>query len=222
MRAFPLEYLPGAAARLVELGFHQMKMQLGGQATVSKEIERARLVREAVGEDVDLMCDINQMWDVRQAIRIGRRLESFDLFWLEDVVVADDYPGQARVARALTTPIAAGEYVYGILPFRHMLAAASVDIVMIDLLRVGGITPWLKVAGMAQAFNLSVVSHVLPEIHVHLIAGIPHGLTVEYMPWTNRLFEEIPLPCDGYLEVPDKPGLGLALDRSAVTRYQVA
>ena len=222
MRAFPLDYLPGAAARLVDMGFRQMKMQLGGEATISRELERARAVREAVGPDVDLMCDINQLWDVQQAIRIGRRLEPFDLFWLEDVVVADDYPGQARVAHALTTPIAAGEYVYGLLPFRHMLAAGSVDIVMIDLLRVGGITPWLKVAGMAQAFNLPVVSHVLPEIHVHLIAGIPHGLTVEYMPWTNRLWEEMPLPEEGYLTVPDKPGLGLAFDGAMLERYQVA
>ena len=222
MRTFPLDYLAGEAARLVEMGFSQIKMQLGGEATVAGELERARVVREAVGDDVDLMCDINQRWQVYQAIRIGRRLEPFHLFWLEDVVVADDYPGQARVARALATPIAAGEYTYGIVPFRHMLEARSVDIVMCDLLRVGGITQWLKVAAMAQAFNLPVVSHVLPEIFVHLIAAIPHGLTVEYMPWTNRLFEEIPLPVDGYLEVPDKPGLGLAFDMAAIKRYQVA
>jgi len=222
MRTFPLDYLAGGAVRLVDMGFSQMKMQLGGEATIVRELERARVVREAVGEGVDLMCDINQNWEVHQAISIGRRLEPINLFWLEDVVVADDYPGQARVAHALATPIAAGEYTYGITPFRHMLEARSVDIVMIDLLRVGGITQWLKVAGMARAFNLPVVSHVLPEIFVHLIAAIPHGLTVEYMPWTNRLFEEIPVPVGGYLEVPDKPGLGLAFDRGAIERYQVA
>ena len=70
------------------------------------------------------------------------------------------------------------------MPFRHLLEARSIDIVMIDLLRVGGITQWMKVAGMAEAFNLPVVSHLIPEIHVHLIAAIPNGLTVEYMPWT--------------------------------------
>src|SRR5439155_200882 len=85
----------------------------------------------------------------------------------------------ARVADALTTPIAAGEYHYGIVPFRHLLEARSIDIVMIDLLRVGGITQWMKVAGMAEAFNLPVVSHLVPEMHVHLVAAIPNGLTVE-------------------------------------------
>ena len=92
------------------------------------------------------------------------------------------------------------------MPFRHLLEARSIDIVMIDLLRVGGITQWMKVAGMAEAFNLPVVSHLIPEIHVHLIAAIPNGLTVEYMPWTLRLFEETPAIEDGQLVVPNEAG----------------
>ena len=123
---------------------------------------------------------------------------------------------------ACATPIAAGEYHYGIVPFRHMLEARSIDIVMIDLLRAGGITQWMKIAGMAEAFNLPVVSHLVPEIHVHLIAAIPNGLTVEYMPWSLRLFEETPLLEHGQLVVPTKPGLGLAFDGDAIKRYQVA
>jgi len=118
--------------------------------------------------------------------------------------------------------VAGGEYVYGITPFRHMLEARSVDIVMIDLLRVGGIANWMKVAGMAEAFNVPVVSHLFPEIHVHLVAAIPNGLTVEYMPWSFRLFEEVPVPVNGELAVPSKPGLGLTFDRDAISRYAVA
>src|SRR3989442_1108157 len=106
-------------------------------------------------------------------------------------------------------------------PVRHMLQARSIDIVMIDLLRVGGITQWMKVAGMAEAFNLPVVSHLVPELHVHLIAAIPNGLTVEYMPWTVRLYEETPTLENGHLVVPTKPGLGLAFDQAALKRYQV-
>src|SRR2546422_440788 len=109
----------------------------------------------------------------------------------------------------------------GIVPFRHLLEARSIDIVMIDLLRVGGITQWMKVAGMAEAFNLPVVSHLVPEMHVHLVAAIPNGLTVEYMPWTLRLFEETPALEGGQLVVPRKPGLGLAFDQAALKRYQV-
>ena len=107
------------------------------------------------------------------------------------------------------------------MPFRHLLEARSIDIVMIDLLRVGGITQWMKVAGMAEAFNLPVVSHLIPEIHVHLIAAIPNGLTVEYMPWTLRLFEETPAIENGQLVVPTSPASGLAFDQAAIKRYQV-
>ena len=199
-----------------------MKTQLGGEPTVGRELERIKVLRDGIGEDIDLMCDINQLWSVNQAIDIGSRLEDYHLFWLEDVVAHDDYQGFARVADALTTPIAAGEYHYGIRPFRHMLEARSIDIVMIDLLRVGGITQWRKVAAMAEAFNLPVVSHLVPEIHVQLMASIPNGLTVEYMPWTLRLFEETPELDDGEIVVPDKPGLGLKFDQDALKQYQVS
>jgi L-talarate/galactarate dehydratase len=222
MRPHPMDYLAAAGPRLAGMGFKQMKMQLGAEPTVAREVERVRVLRQAIGDDLDLMCDINQLWDVNQAIEIGRRVEPYHLFWLEDVVAHDDYQGLARVADALITPICAGEYHYGIRPFRHMLEARSIDIVMIDLLRVGGITQWMKVAGMAEAYNVPVVSHLIPEMHVHLIAAIPHGLTVEYMPWTLRLFEETPALEDGQLVVPQKPGLGLQFDAAAIKRYQIS
>ncbi len=103
-----------------------------------------------------------------------------------------------------------------------MIEARSVDIVMIDLVRVGGITQWMKVAGMAEAFNLPVVSHLIPEVHVHLIGAIPNGLTVEYMPWLTRLFREVPQQKNGELAMPTKPGLGLELDGDVLTRFGVA
>src|SRR6059036_2868588 len=221
LRPHTVDYLAKAGPRLRDMGFKQMKMQCGSEPSVAASIERVRIVREAIGADVDLMCDINQLWSVNHAIEVGRRIEPYHLYWLEDPVAHDDYAGLARVADALTTPIAAGEYHYGVVPFRHMLEARSIDVVMIDLLRVGGITQWMKVAGMAEAFNLPVVSHLVPEIHVHLVAAIPNGLTVEYMPWTLRLFEETPAIEHGQLVVPKKPGLGLAFDQATVKRYQV-
>jgi len=222
VRAYPLDHLVKAAQRLVESGFRQMKTQLAlpGETSTEKEVERARRVREAAGPDIDLMCDINQRWAVHQAIDIGKRVEDAHFFWLEDVTAHDDYRGLARVADALITPLTGGECLYGITPFRHMIEAHSVDIIMIDLNRVGGISNWMKVAAMAEAFNLPVVSHLLPEIHVHLIAAIPNGLTVEYMPWSFRLFDEVPVPVKGELSVPAKPGLGLRFSRE-IDRYIV-
>ena len=224
MRWYTLEHCLKAAPALVARGFRQMKMQLGlpGNKNPALEVERAQRIREAIGADIDLMCDINQHWSVHQAIDIGRRLEDVHLYWLEDVTAHDDYAGLARVADALTTPCAGGEYTYGITPFRHLFEAHAVDIAMIDLMRVGGITQWLKVAGMAEAFNIPVVSHVLPELHVHLIAGVPNGLNVEYIAWSSPLWEEIPVIENGELVVPDRPGLGLAFNRDILKRYAIA
>jgi L-alanine-DL-glutamate epimerase-like enolase superfamily enzyme len=222
VRAYAPDHLVKAAQRLVEAGFKQMKTQLAlpGGTSPEKEVERARIMRAAVGPEIDLMCDINQRWSTHQAMDIGKRVEDVHFFWLEDVTVHDDYSGLARVAESLATPLAGGECLYGMTPFRHMIEAHSVDIIMIDLNRVGGISNWMKVAALAEAFNLPVVSHLLPEIHVHLISAIPNGLTVEYMPWSFRLFEEVPVPEKGELMVPTKPGLGLKFSGD-IDRYVV-
>ena len=167
------------------------------------------------------MCDVNQLWSVHQAIAMGHRLAPYNLYWIEDPTLPEDYPGLARVADALSTPVAGGEYVWGIVPFRHMMEARSVDVPMVDLVRVGGITQWLKVAGMAEAFNLPVVSHVMPEILCHLIAACPNGLTVEYMPWMLCLYEETPVVDNGMMILPTKPGLGLKFNEKAVASFKV-
>lgn len=222
MRTSPTDKVLEAAAALAKKGYRQMKTQMAVDGlTPAQEIERIRLVREAVGPDVALMVDINQRWSAQEAISIGHRVADLGLGWLEDVTSANDYQGLASVAAALTTPVCGGEYLYGIEPFRQMLEHRSVDIVMIDLLRVGGIGPWMKVAGMAEAFNIPVVSHLLPEIHVHLVAATPNALVVEYMPWTWRLFEDPPMPQDGMISVPKGPGLGFGFAKDLFQKYGV-
>jgi L-alanine-DL-glutamate epimerase-like enolase superfamily enzyme len=223
-RGLKLEEAVTAAGRLREKGYRQTKMQLGlpGATSPGREVEQARLIREACGPDMDLMCDINQRWRPEQAVDIGKRVEDagVGLFWLEDVTTHDDYPGLARVADALATPVAGGEYLWGIVPFRRMMEARSVDIPMIDQVRSGGITNWLKIAGMAEAFNLPVVSHGVPEIHVHLVGAVPNGLTVEYMPRLFPLWKAVPQPVDGDLLMPSMPGLGLEFDETAIAKYR--
>ena len=136
------------------------------------------------------------------------------------MTTADDYAGLARVTAALKTPVAGGEYVWGIVPFRHMIEARSVDIVMVDIARVGGPTQWMKVAAMAEAFNLPIVSHVMPEVLCHMVAACPNGLTVEYMPWMLALYEETPAIENGELVLPTKPGLGLKFDEKAIAKFK--
>ena len=212
-RHYDLDALATTAASLVSQGFRAMKFRMGGHRSADQEIERLRIMREAVGLEVDLMVDINQGWDVNRTINVGRRMAEYQLYWLEDPIHFQDYRGLARIAETLDTPIATGEYHYGVEPFRHMLEAGSVDIVMVDLLRVGGITQWMKVAHMAEVFNLPVVTHLAPEILGHALAAAPNGLYVEHMPWAFDLFEEVPEINDqGQLVMPDAPGLGLRFD----------
>ena len=210
-RHFDLDELATAAEVLVAKGFRAMKLRMGGEQTVEAELARLRTMREAVGDSIELMVDVNQAWDVNRAITAGRKMAEHGVYWLEDPTRFQDYAGLARIADALDTPIAAGEYAYGIEPFRHMLEARSIDIVMVDLLRAGGITQWMKIAHMAEAYNLPVVTHLAPEILGHALAAAPNGLYVEHMPWAFPLFEEVPaVNASGHLVMPDAPGLGLA------------
>jgi L-alanine-DL-glutamate epimerase-like enolase superfamily enzyme len=220
-RNFDLSALDKTARRLVDEGFRAMKFRLGAEDSAAKEIARMRVMREAAGDGADLMVDINQGWDVNQAIAIGREMASYNLFWLEDPIHHQDYDGMARIAEALDTPIASGEYHYGVVPFRHMVERRSIDIVMVDLLRVGGLTRFMKVAHLAELFNLPVVSHLAPEILVHAIAAAPNGLTVEHMPWAFPLFTREPIVEDGMMLVPGEPGLGLEFDEEALRRFAV-
>jgi L-alanine-DL-glutamate epimerase-like enolase superfamily enzyme len=221
-RPFNLEELESHAKRLASEGFTSMKFRLGAEDSVAKEVARMQVMREAVGPGIDLMIDINQLWDVNTSITIGREMANYDIYWLEDPTDHEDLPGLARIAAALDTPITAGEYQWGITPFRHMLEARSIDIVMVDLLRVGGITQWMKVAHMAEAYNLPVVTHLAPEILVHAIAAAPNGLTMEYMPWAFGLFTWVPPAENGMVAVPQTPGLGLEFDEEALAKHTLA
>jgi L-alanine-DL-glutamate epimerase-like enolase superfamily enzyme len=222
MRTSPLKDVERAAAALADKGYTQMKTQMAVDGlTPAQEIERIRVVRNAIGPDIALMCDINQRWSVAEAISIASRIEDVGLAWLEDPTTATDHQGLAEITAALSMPVCAGEYLYGVEPHAKSLVHRSVDIVMIDVLRAGGITGWMKIAAMAEGFSRPVVSHLLPEIQVHTIAAAPNGLTVEYMPWTWRLFENPPMPVRGEMTVPSAPGLGLKFAPDLFEKYGV-
>ena len=132
-----------------------------------------------------------------------------------------DVDGQAAVAQALDVPICSGEYHYGIPALLRLLQAKAVDFLMVDLLRVGGVTQFRKIAGMAEAFGIPIASHLLPELFAHLIAAIPNGLIVEGMPWTQSLFTGLPELIDGNLVLSQRPGHGLSLDEEFVKKHRV-
>ncbi|MEK7214470.1 MAG: mandelate racemase/muconate lactonizing enzyme family protein [Chloroflexota bacterium] len=210
-----------SAESIVKQGWKAIKMRLGGEPRAEDEVRRAQAVRSAIGDDIQLMVDINQGWSPPQAITMGRRLEPFNYYWIEDPVPHQDFAGSARVAAALDTAICAGEYHYGKEPFLRLIGEGCVDIAMIDLLRVGGITEWRKAAAVAETYGVPVASHLLPEVHAHLIAAVPNGLTTEYMPWSIPLFRETPALENGELVLTEKPGHGLELDMAAIARWKM-
>lgn len=219
-RDWSLDELQKDAAALVEKGFRSLKMNMGDKP-VKSELERLKAVREAVGPEIDILIDVNWGWTVSQTIRMGRELERCDVYWLEDPLSSDDPDDLAHVASALDVPIAAGETFCTKHGFRPLIEKRAVDILIIDLQRVGGLTEWMKVAAMAQAWNLPVASHLFHDFLVHAIAAVPNGLVVEYMPWWDVIYQEPPQIKDGYLEITDKPGLGLELDARAVQSYEM-
>ena len=220
---FDIDLQQQAAERSLKAGYKAMKMRPGvhRHGRVSGLADEVRIVRDVIGYDIDLMLDINQTYSPSRAILVGRALETFELFWIEDPTLMHDVDGQAVIAQALDVPICSGEYHYGIPALLRLLKAKAVDFLMVDLLRVGGVTQFRKVAGMAEAFGVPIASHLLPELFAHLIAAIPNGLIVEGMPWTQSLFTGLPELIDGNLVLSQRPGHGLSLDEEFVKKYRV-
>ncbi len=211
-RDLSLGALTETAAALVEQGFRAVKMNLGGDAGIEADLARVQAVRETIGDDVKLLADVNFRWTPAQAIRAGRALEEYGLYWLEDPVPTHNLEGLAEVRGALDVPIAAGEALFGLAPLRALFEARAVDFPMPDLLRVGGITPFLKAAHLAEAFGLPLASHLSPEISAQVVAAVPNGHIVEYNGWAWELFAGCPTLENGELLLSEAPGHGLKLD----------
>jgi L-talarate/galactarate dehydratase len=211
-----VDALQDAAAMAVARGHRALKMRPGPtlHGDAAGIVRRVQSVREAIGPDIALMLDVNQSWTPARAIQVGRRLEACELAWIEDPAPMHDVRGQAEVARCLDVPICAGEYHYGLAPLLALLQERAVDILMVDLMRIGGITQFRKAAGLAEAFGVPVASHLLPEVFAHLIAAIPNGYIVEGMPWTEPIFTGLPELENGRLVLSERPGHGLSLDEA--------
>jgi L-alanine-DL-glutamate epimerase-like enolase superfamily enzyme len=208
------------ARQSVARGFPGVKLKVG-KPHLSEDLERLQAVRQAVGPKVHLMVDANQSMTYPEAKRRARWFEELDLFWLEEPLPAEDIEGHARLAASTSLPVAVGESLYSISHFREYLERGAAGIIQVDVARIGGITPWLKTAHLAEAFNIKVAPHFLMELHVSLAAAIPNGLYVEYIPQLRSITTEEIKIVDGYAEAPSTPGVGLAWDRQEIERRRV-
>lgn len=213
--------LVAEAKGFVEQGFRAMKMRLG-KPRLDDDIDRVAAVRDAIGDDVALMVDANQGLTVDHAIRLGRELEEFDLVWFEEPVAAYDLAGHAAVAAALDTPVASGETEYARYGFRRMIEAKAADILMPDLARVGGVTEFLRVAHMAQAWDITVSPHIFTEQSLQILGAVDNGTWLEHMPWFGALYREKLEMNAGRVAIPDRPGFGFTFDPDAVDRFRTS
>ena len=181
----------------------------------AEDLRRVAAVREHLGPEIPLMVDANQQWDRRTALRMGRALEEFDLVWIEEPLDAEDAEGHAALASALDTPIATGEMLASVTEHERLIDARACDVLQPDAPRVGGISPFLKLATLADHAGLDLAPHFAMEIHLHLAAIYPRETWVEHFDWLDPLFEERLEIRDGRMLVPDRPGLGITLSGQA-------
>ena len=200
-------------------GHRAMKMRIG-RDDPEEDVERVRIVRDALGGDAALLADVNQGWDETTTVRIGRRLESQGLYWLEEPLPYEDLEGYARVTAALDMRIATGETDYGSLGMKRQLEARAADVLMPDLQRMGGPSEFMRAAALCQAWHQPVSSHLFTEACAHLLAAAPNALILEHMNWWQDLFSEPLLIEDGCVVLSEKPGIGVDLSQTALKRFR--
>ncbi|WP_293747751.1 mandelate racemase/muconate lactonizing enzyme family protein [Limnohabitans sp. Rim8] len=197
-------------------GLGGIKLKVG-QPDLKLDIARVRAVREHVGEDVPMMADANQQWDFTTALRAGRQLDELGLVWLEEPLSAYDYAGHAMLSERLDTPIASGEMLSSLAECAELVRHRSVTFMQADAPRIGGITPFLKIATISDLARLKLAPHFVMEIHIHLGCAYPHEAWVEHIEWLEPAFNERLQIRNGRMMLPDRPGLGFTLSDEALT-----
>ncbi|MDR6229318.1 L-alanine-DL-glutamate epimerase-like enolase superfamily enzyme [Pseudomonas sp. SORGH_AS199] len=206
----PLEQLLVNTDLSREKGIGGIKLKVG-QPDCALDLERVARVRRHLGDSFPLMVDANQQWDRPTAQRMCRRFEEFNLIWIEEPLDCYDAEGHAALAAAFDTPIATGEMLTSIAEHQEFIRLRGADFLMPDAPRVGGITPFLKVAALAEQAGVMLAPHFAMELHVHLAATYPTEPWVEHFEWLEPLFNERLETRDGRMQVPTRPGLGLSL-----------
>jgi len=193
-------------------GFRAIKMKVG-RANLFEDVERVKAMREHLGAGFPLMADANMKWSVDGAIRAARALQPFDLTWLEEPTIPDDPAGHARIVREGGLPIAAGENLRTPWEFKLYVAGGGVTYPEPDVTNCGGVTPFMKIAHLAEAFNLPVTSHGAHDVTVHLLAACPNRSYLEAHGFGLERYIAEPLKIqDGFALAPDRPGHGIAFD----------
>ncbi len=205
------------AAELIALGFDAIKVKVG-RSGVAADLETIRAVRRAIGAGAKLMVDYNQSLSVPDAIDRARVLDDEGLYWIEEPTRADDFAGHARIAAAAKTPVQLGENWWGPHDMAKSIAAGASDHAMLDVMKLGGVTGWLRAAALAEAASLPASSHTFPEFSAHLLGVTPTALYLEYLDHAGPILQQPAQLKDGCVVIPERPGSGLEWNEDVIAR----
>jgi len=203
-----------------EGGFSAMKLRLGNEH-LKDDLAALYAVREGVGPDVDVMVDFNQALGLGDAIRRCHELDDQGIYWFEEPIAYDNTRGYAQLAGKVRTPLQMGENFYGPRDFFACLNAGAVHYAMADLMRIGGVTGWLRAASVAAATGVQLSNHLYPEISAHLMRVTPTAHWLEWVDWANPILDQPLEPDGGRIAAADRPGSGIAWNERAVKQYAV-
>ncbi len=235
---FDHEQLANAVQIMVAKGYRAVKMQVGRPGldrrkntvtlaeTVKEDVKRVTVVREAVGPDVEVSVDAGCRYDLPNAVELARRIEPLNITCFEEPIMQNDVCLLADMRRRTTIPLSAGQNEGQAYRFRDLLVAGAVDIVQPNAIITGGMTQCLKIAGMAAAFNTPISNGGgCPYHNMHLQAGVANGTSIEYQLNSagacEMFFDGLPEIKDGWLQMPETPGLGFSPNADAVAEYAV-
>lgn len=203
----------------LEEGFTAVKIKVG-QPHLRDDIKRIRAIRDVLGDEHTLMVDANMRWDVQTAIRAARQMREYDVFWLEEPTIPDDYLGIARIGLEGGVPIATGENLHTIYEFRHMIDFGRIAFPEPDVSNIGGITNWMRVAKLAYANNLPVTTHGVHELHLHLLSAVPNASFLEVHSFgLERFILNPPEIVAGQMTAGNEPGHGVQFDWHALAEF---
>src|SRR6516165_10147479 len=209
---FPLDRLLRQTDDNLEKGFRAIKMKVG-RPRLLEDLDRVRAMREHLGADFPLMVDANMRWSVDEAVRAARGLAEFGVYWLEEPTIPDDVAGHRRIVRDGGLPVATGENLHTLYEFKEMIAAGGVSFPEADVTNCGGVTVFLKIAHLAEAFNLPITSHGAHDITIQLLAAVPNRSYLEVHGFGLGRFLAHPFElAEGFATAPERPGHGVEFD----------
>jgi L-alanine-DL-glutamate epimerase-like enolase superfamily enzyme len=218
---FSIEKILDNASRNIEQGYTAIKMRLG-RDSLKEDLSRVEAMRNYIGDDIELMADANEAWRVDQALKASNELANFNLTWLEEPITPDDFRGYAYLKNNGTTPIAAGENLHTLKEFQELFYCNGVDFPEPDYTTCGGFTPFMKVAKLAEAYNLPVMSHGAHDVHIQLLSACPNAAYMEVHAFGIEDYISHPLKIEnGFGIASDLPGIGFEFDFEKLKQLKI-